>query len=174
MQGKIPLILKGAKSKVGIESTVLDCTGEVPVILRPGKITISQIENVLGKKVELLGDTTQRVNSPGVRYKHYAPNCPSALSIDGDVEKVREFYITQKQNGKNPVILCLESQKKLFPNCELYSLGNTEEQFATNLYGVLRTVEKKYDYILIVWYSKTEFGSSVYNRLERVVGHNFI
>lgn len=174
MNGKIPLVLKGRKCKVGIESTVLDCTGEVPVILRPGKVTKSQIEKVLGKKVEMLSDTTQRVNSPGVRYKHYAPNCPAVLSADGDTKKVCAYYNEQKQKGLNPVVMCLDGQQLLFVGCETFSLGITEEQFAENLYGALRRAECKYDCIIIAWYSQTEFGESIYNRLERVVGHNFI
>ena len=168
------MILEGKKCQVGIESTVLDCSGDIPVILRPGKITKSQIEKVLGKTIEVLADTTQKVNSPGVRYKHYSPNCPSVLNFDQNVNKVIDHFNEQKTNGKNPVILCLDSQKSLFNGCQVCSLGATEEDFATNLYGALRQNETKYDYIIIVWYSTSEFAQSVFNRLERVVGHNFI
>lgn len=174
MDGKIPLILNGKKSQVGIESTVIDCTGDVPVILRPGIITKSSIEKLLGKQVEVLTNTTQKVNSPGVRYKHYSPNCPCVLSRDGDSKKAFEHYLLQKKSGKNPVIFCLDGQKQLFKGCETVSLGVVEQEFACNLYGALRSAEQKYDYIIIIWYSKTEFADSVYNRLERVAGHNFI
>jgi len=174
MDGKIPMILKGKKCKVGIESTVVDCSGDIPVILRPGKITKSQIEKVLGKTIEVLADTTQKVNSPGVRYKHYSPSCPSVLNVDKNVNKVIDHYFQQKNQGKNPVIFCLDDQQKDFDGCQTYSLGMTEEDFATNLYGALRQNETKHDYIIIVWYSTTEFAQSVYNRLERVVGHNFL
>lgn len=174
MDGKIPLILKGKKSRIGIESTVIDCTGAVPVILRPGVVTKTSIEKLLGKPIELLSDTTQKVNSPGVRYKHYSPNCPCVLSRDGDAKKAFEYYVLQKKGGKNPVIFCIDNQKELFKGCETVSLGASEQEFAYNLYGALRRAEQNYDYIIIIWYSGTEFADSVYNRLERVAGHNFI
>lgn len=65
----------------------MDFTGDIPVVLRPGIVTRSEIEAVLGKKIEVLTDTTQKVNSPGVRYKHYAPACPCVLNLDGNKEK---------------------------------------------------------------------------------------
>ena len=174
MQGKIPLILKGKKCCVGIESTVVDCTGEVPVVLRPGIVTKCQIEDVLGKRIEVLTDTTQKVNSPGVRYKHYSPNCPSILNTDKNTVKVVEHYRQKREEDANPVIYCLDDERELFEDCKTISLGKTEEEFARNLYGALRFAEQKYGYIIIVWFSKTEFADSVLNRLERVVGHNFL
>ncbi len=176
MNGKIPLILKGKKCEVGIESTVVDFTSGVPVILRPGVITASDIESVIGKKVEILTDTTQKVNSPGVRYKHYAPTCPCILNTDGDVAKVCAHYADKKAEGLNPVVMCLDGLKGelVARNLNVYGMGESERDFARNLYGALRTLEKDYDYIIIVWDLDTEFADSVFNRLERVAAHNML
>ena len=174
MNGKIPLILKGEKCEVGIESTVVDFTGDIPVVLRPGIVTRSEIEVVLGKKIEVLTDTTQKVNSPGVRYKHYAPACPCVLNLDGNKEKIVARYDEIKAEGKNPVIMCLDGLKADFVGLNVFGMGESDKDFAHNLYGALRELEKKYDYIIIVWNADTEFADSVFNRLERVAAHNLL
>ena len=76
MDGKISAILCGEPCQVGIESTVLDLTHNEPLILRPGVVTPEQIESVLGKPVRVLTNPKEKVNSPGVKYKHYAPKVP--------------------------------------------------------------------------------------------------
>lgn len=174
MNGKIPLILKGEKCEVGIESTVVDFTGDIPVVLRPGIVMRSEIEVVLGKKIEVLTDTTQKVNSPGVRYKHYAPACPCVLNLDGNKEKIVARYDEIKAEGKNPVIMCLDGLKADFVGLNVFGMGESDKDFAHNLYGALRELEKKYDYIIIVWNADTEFADSVFNRLERVAAHNLL
>lgn len=168
LKGRIPLILKGEKCEVGIESTVLDCTGETPVILRPGFVTQSMIEKVLDKKVEILSDTTRKVNSPGVRYRHYAPSCPCILNLDGQKEKVISFYQNKVKEGFKPIILTTDDLIADYFGLNVVTLGKDEYQVAQNLYSSLRKAEKQYDYLIIVWTSKSEFGASVKDRLVRV------
>ena len=80
LSGKIDAIVKGDDCRVGIESTVLDVTGDTPVILRPGIITAEQIEAVSDKKVEIdpavlkqSTDGSLKPRAPGMKYRHYAP-----------------------------------------------------------------------------------------------------
>ena len=74
LNGRIPYIIDGGECEVGLESTVLDVTGEVPVILRPGAITASQITEACGIKPRLAGDSESgAARSPGMKYRHYAP-----------------------------------------------------------------------------------------------------
>ena len=82
MDGRLPIILSGKPCRVGIESTVLDLTGEIPTILRPGIVPAAEIERVLSKKVIYLKDDAPaaKLNSPGLRYRHYAPSCEMALN----------------------------------------------------------------------------------------------
>lgn len=89
MEQKIPLILDGGPTKIGIESTVLDMTSEPPVILRPGNVTKEQIENVIGTirfSAELHGNAPK---SPGMKYTHYAPEAPVYL-IEDDSKLIRK------------------------------------------------------------------------------------
>ncbi|MDD2504191.1 MAG: L-threonylcarbamoyladenylate synthase [Clostridia bacterium] len=101
LDGKIDAILIGDDCRVGIESTVLDLTGDSPTILRPGIITAESIEAVIGKKVEMDPALNQRKDifgdgededlipkAPGMKYKHYAPNA-EMLIIEGHSEKVK-------------------------------------------------------------------------------------
>lgn len=173
MAGRIPLILAGEDCRVGIESTVLDLTGE-PVILRPGIVTPSQIEEVLGRPVAVLTDPKGKVNSPGVRYKHYAPSVPVALDTSGDAGKVSRFYEMRAGEGKNPVIFCLDHDKALFPGKNVLSLGENEVAAAQSYFSALRRAEKAYGCILIMFRPKTEEGASLMNRMMKSAGGNLI
>lgn len=172
LDGKVSAILCGEPCKVGIESTVLDLSREEPLILRPGIVTPEQIENVLCKPVKVVMDPKSKVNSPGVRYKHYAPNVPMALDLSGDVEKLSEFYDNLLANGFNPVLL-VESPY-LFGNRSAVSIGNSDEEVARNLFENLRVLENKYDYIIASFSSKTQYAESIINRLTRSAGRNII
>jgi L-threonylcarbamoyladenylate synthase len=174
LKGRIPLILKGKKCDVGIESTVVDCTGETPVILRPGIVTQSMLEEVIGKKVDKLTDTTVKVNSPGTRYRHYAPSCPCVLNLDGQKDKIISFYEQKVREGHNPVVLTSDDQKIYLNGLNVISLGKDEYEAAQNLYSTLRKAEKVYDFLIIIWTSKSEFAASVLDRLIRVTNKMFI
>ena len=99
MNGKIPLVIDGAKSIVGIESTVVSCLNETPIILCPGVIIKEMIENVLKINVNVEKGITQEINnnervlSPGMKYKHYAPN------VKGSFDKFKEFVEKQQNEG---------------------------------------------------------------------------
>lgn len=99
MNGKIPLVIDGAKSIVGIESTVVSCLNETPIILCPRVIIKEMIENVLKINVNVEKGITQEINnnervlSPGMKYKHYAPN------VKGSFDKFKEFVEKQQNEG---------------------------------------------------------------------------
>lgn len=75
LSGRVDMIVNGGKAELGLESTVLDVTGEVPCILRPGSITRSMIEEVIGPVSydAHLKDASMIPKSPGMKYRHYAP-----------------------------------------------------------------------------------------------------
>ena len=84
LAGRIAGIVDGGATGVGVESTVIDCTTSIPVILRPGGVTKEQLEAVVGKvdSDPALSDTTETPKSPGMKYRHYAPDAPLSL-VDG-------------------------------------------------------------------------------------------
>lgn len=172
MDGKISAILCGKPCEVGIESTVLDLTNDEPLILRPGVVTANDIERILNKKVTVVTDPKAKVNSPGVRYKHYAPSIPMALDLTGDVNKLAAYYDNLTSQGVRAVLLV--ERPELFDGRNAVNIGRTDEEVAQNLFENLRLLEKQYDYIVASFSSKTQYAESILNRLVRSAGNNII
>lgn len=112
----------------------MDLTGEAPVVLRPGIVSAASIERVLSKRVVYLKEDapSAKLNSPGLRYRHYAPCCEMALNLDGDREKIFARYREAVQAGKNPVLLCGMEREENFEDAETVCLGSTDEECARN------------------------------------------
>ncbi|MBQ9125302.1 MAG: threonylcarbamoyl-AMP synthase [Clostridia bacterium] len=172
MDGKISAILCGEPCQVGIESTVLDLTHNEPLILRPGIVTPEQIESVLGKPVRVLTNPKEKVNSPGVKYKHYAPKVPMALDLSGDTAKLCNYYDSLVKQGLNPVLLV--EDVSAFGARNVHPIGTTDQQVAQNLFENLRILEQSYNYIIASYTSKTSFATSILNRLTRSASNNII
>jgi len=169
--GKIPLILDGGACQGGIESTVCDVTGEIPIILRPGLITREMIAAVVGdcgeyKPQEIPGE---KVKSPGVLYKHYSPRCKTILVPDNEVYLARKMLFEEQKKGR-VAILCENGVTEVFADMDvrILPLGSTEEEMATRLYDLLREAEKVCD-ILIAVEPKKKDGVmvGVLNRLKK-------
>lgn len=172
MDSKISAVLCGEPCKVGIESTVLDLSGEQPLVLRPGVVTPNRIEQILNKRVTVVTDPKAKVNSPGVRYKHYAPKVPMALDLTGDVSKLTAYYDNLTSQGFNPVLLVERTEQYDVRN--VVCIGRTDEEVAQSLFENLRLLEEKYDYIIASFSSKTAYAESILNRLIRSAGNNLI
>lgn len=172
MDGKIDGILCGESCDVGIESTVLDLTTDTPRILRPGIVTPDQISTVIGMPVEVVTNPKSPVNSPGVKYKHYAPNCPMVLNTDGDIDKLCRYYDQQLAMGNNPVLLVQDITT--FGNRQCYPLGSTDEQVAHNLFDALRRCEKQYNVIIACYTGKGQLADSILNRITKSAGQHII
>lgn len=172
MNGKVDAILCGDDCAVGIESTVLDMTQPIPTVLRPGYVTPSQIAKVLGKPVKVVTNPKEKVNSPGVKYKHYAPSCEMVLNTDGDVEKIIAFYDAEAAKGKRVVILA--QQTEAFGNRNVMPLGQTDQQVAQGLFANLRKCEKDFDLIIASYTSNTELADSILNRLTKSAGQKIL
>lgn len=80
LEGRIPCILKGPRARVGVESTVVDCTGRVPVVLRPGAITLEALRCVVPATRTATARDVKRGRSPGLRHRHYAPEAALVIS----------------------------------------------------------------------------------------------
>ena len=169
---KIPLILDGGECEGGIESTVCDVTGDVPVILRPGLITKEMIERVCGAcevyaPVLKAGD---RAKSPGMMYKHYSPRCQTVLFTVNELEMAKSRVDKELALGKRVAVLCESSLVKDFEqkNVEILDLGGTSGEMATNLYKRLREAEKIADMLVAI--EPSEQGGvmdGVMNRLKK-------
>lgn len=150
LNGKIEYILDGGKCSGGIESTVLDCTGDTPCILRSGLITKEMIAEVVGSCDEYVMKEGERVRSPGMKYKHYSPKCQTVLYGYQDRKKALEEYNTWLSKGKKPYIMCDIVVANELKCQNILLLGQTESEIANNLYDKLREGERVADIIIAV------------------------
>ncbi len=171
LNGRIEVVLQGGRCKGGIESTVLDCTGEFPVILRSGLVTREMIEKVAGKCGEYVYKEGVAARSPGMKYKHYSPNCKTALFNFDELEKAFEEYKKQTEKGIAVCILCDNGTAERIVGAEILNLGKTEAEIAANLYSKLREGEQVADFIIAIAPEKQDGAmAGVMNRLKKACG----
>lgn len=152
--GKIPLILDGGECLGGIESTVCDCTGEIPIVLRSGLVTREMIEEIVGACGEYTPDlkSGEKVKSPGLLYKHYAPRCKTMLFSAKNVENAISAYVAESLENKGVAVLCEEKRMKEFEKvgANVLNLGKNQAEMAMRLYKLLREAEKICELLIVV------------------------
>lgn len=178
--GKVSTIIDGGKAEIGLESTVLDLTVEIPTILRPGKITQKMIEEILNIKITNHSEQTfvGAPKSPGMKYKHYAPKGTVSL-VDGSFDNIIKYINNQKtlQKNHNIAVLCPDEYVKHLNLQTIISLGSIEdpEKIGENLFKSLRLMDElKIDYIYIPVISQNGLGQAIMNRLLKAANHNII
>lgn len=178
MYGRIPLVLDGGASTVGLESTVLSLVDE-PVILRPGYITAEQIENVLGCPVTFAQALNaplvqgQKPQSPGMKYRHYAPNAQITI-VKGNLDAFIQYVSAFVEEGT--WALCFEGEQGKLPlPCVSYGSYKQPETQAAALFGALRLLDAKgAKYVFARCPDETGVGIAVYNRLLRAAGFRVV
>ena len=169
---KIPLIIDGGQTDVGIESTVVKVIGEDVYILRPGKILKQNLETKLKCKV-YEKSFSKNLESPGVKYAHYMPKCEMFLLDEENIEAVKNFYITQRKSGKKVVIFCNDSQLKLLKDYNTFSLGKDSNEASHNLFKALRDYENN-DVIIALKIKNGTMVEGLYNRMFKACGGKII
>lgn len=182
-QGKIPLILDAGTTAVGLESTVLDLSGDVPMILRPGGISLEQLREVLGEVRVDQPSSEHPPKAPGMKYRHYAPEGEMLLfqgRRENVLERIRDEISKARRRLKKVGILCtLESAPtlhQLLPDL-LFVLGSEDspEEVAKNLFEGLRLCDNRgMDIILAEAVEEGGIGMAIMNRLEKAAGHQII
>jgi L-threonylcarbamoyladenylate synthase len=162
---KINVVIDGGKCDIGVESTVIDVSGQVPVVLRAGGISIEQIQEVLGEEVfyvKKLGSEIHR--SPGMKYRHYAPNAKLILADKNEFENLIDNY--KKQNKKIGVINFFEN-KNMDVDVILFA-GVDCEEIAKNIFRILREMDdNKVDIILSERIEEKGLGLAIMDKLRR-------
>ncbi|RFA36723.1 threonylcarbamoyl-AMP synthase [Virgibacillus dokdonensis] len=171
LSDKIAGILDGGATGVGLESTVIDCTQDIPVILRPGGITKEQIEKVAGAVMVDPGLAVKNENeqpkSPGMKYRHYSPEVPLWI-VSGASENLQSMIYRLQMEGKRVGVMGKDGTVERLQVEEIIKLGNTMEQVAANLYDALRTFKLgEVDIILCESFPEQGIGQAVMNRLTK-------
>jgi L-threonylcarbamoyladenylate synthase len=178
LAGKIVGIVDGGATGVGVESTVLDCTTEIPMILRPGGVSREELEKVIGSVAvdPALEDDGQAPKSPGLKYKHYAPKAKLYL-VKGSVSFLQKQVIAAKENGNKVGILTTVENDKTYQADAILSCGSRNDlsSVALNLYQVLRKFDEyDLDVIFSETFSEEGVGKAIMNRLTKAAGGDVI
>jgi len=175
MVGRVDAIICGDNCEVGVESTVIDATGDIPIILRPGGVTPEMIKKVCGDVIvdkSIDGSVNaEKPKSPGMKYKHYAPKAEVIL-VEGDLLKdiIDEIQKTIIESTGKVIVLCSEETKNNFKSVDTMCIGSRSkpETFAQNLFYAFRKCDEDgYNTIILEGIDKSGIGLAVMNRAVR-------
>ncbi|MEW6244189.1 MAG: L-threonylcarbamoyladenylate synthase [Bacillota bacterium] len=174
--GRIGCVLDAGPTGIGVESTVIDTTGQVCVILRPGGVTREQLEQVLGAgrvRHFLEGD---RLASPGMKHTHYAPRSEMWV-VEGDtdavVREIKRLSEERRRGGHRVGILATNQTRQHYTADVVLSLGDRDDlsEIARNLYTCLRQFDShKINVILAEGFPREGLGEAICDRLHRASG----
>ena len=177
--GKIPLIVDGGPCRVGVESTIVDLTEQPPRLLRPGGITPEQLTEVLGELTVDKAVTAQLgkdevAKAPGMKYRHYAPQCPLVI-VSGSSEKAARFIRSQYKAGER--VLCFEEELSLYQGCDPLSYGCVSDvnTLSAGVFAALRALD---DPAVTKVYARCPEGGgvayAVQNRLKKAAAFQIV
>ncbi len=186
LDGRVACILCGELSEIGLESTVVDVTGEEPVILRPGGITLEMIRGAAGSgKYDEAVDRKIRegeaARSPGMKYTHYSPDAEVIL-FEGDPEAVAAEILKRAaeytREGRRVGIMTFDERVGVYAGSgEVLSLGSIHrlDQVAQNLFQTLRAFDAgKMSVVLSETVDDSGLGKAIMNRLIKAAGYRII
>lgn len=185
LDGKIDMIVDGGAAEWGLESTIIDVSGETPIILRPGAITKEMMEAVVGEvfidpAIFEKPSADAKPKAPGMKYTHYSPKAEVTL-VFGHTEQVAHtinaLLAKEKQKNKKTGVLATEETKHLYQADVVLSLGKQSdfEEIGANLYKQLR----KFDFLNVDTVYSEAFaedgeGLAIMNRLYKAAGYRKI
>lgn len=185
LKGKIAMVVDGGPVGIGIESTIIDLTEKVPMVLRPGYITPEMLASVLGEEVIIdpgiiAMDDTRKPKAPGMKYKHYAPKA-NMIIVDGQeekvVEKINSLVGEAKGRSQKVAVIATEETMSRYKADVVLCIGkrNDEDSIAQHLYKILRDCDElEIDLIYSESFATPRIGQAIMNRLLKAAGHQVI
>lgn len=185
LEGKVDCILGGVQSEIGVESTILDCTVDPAIILRPGGITLEMLKEIdprieMDKAIMEKPTKDLKPKAPGMKYRHYAPKAKVTI-ISGEskktIEKIKEIVHYSIEEKKKVCILTIKENEKQYPEGEKIVLGTNSDlsTVAKNLFEALRKCDDLgVDLILAEGYEEKGVGVAIMNRLKKAAGFDII
>ena len=181
MNGRVSGIVLGGDSNFGLESTVLDVTSDIPMILRPGSITKEDLEKVIG---EVLIDPSlakkednKKAKAPGMKYTHYSPDADVYIVSGNEEETIEKINALVEENQKRNLktgVMCMEKNRTFYKG-EVLSLGNNLEEVGSNLFDALRQMDKmNVDIVYAEEFPIEGVGQAIMNRLLKSAGYKII
>ena len=181
LKGRVDAIIDGGDIPIGLESTIVDVTGEVPMILRPGFITPEMLQSVLGEvgTDPTISDTNskERPKAPGMRYRHYAPKGELTVYEGPSEEVIKTINKEAEAAGKQGVKTCVIATKETAGEycadvVKIIGSRTNEEEVAASLYRILRECDdEEIEKIYSESFSDTGLGLAIMNRLMKAAGN---
>lgn len=174
LEGKVDLIIDGGKTDIGLESTILDLTQDVPSVLRPGGVSMEKLQGVI-KTIHLF-KSRDKIFSPGMYLRHYSPKAKVILVDENDrigVEKVRKLAYDFILQGYSVGIITKEENKEKYSEFNVKSLGPGDDliKCAANLFSILRDFDRfGVDVIISESVKEEELGLAIMDRLRKAAG----
>lgn len=179
MDGKIAAVVDGGSCRVGVESTIVDLTGERPRLLRPGGVTPEQLKELLGEldiDRAVTGEIAQDavVRAPGMKYTHYTPS-GDVIIVTGTGEQAARYILRHLKQGDR--VLCFREELELYPEGTALAYGSEREPetLAHGLFGALRALDR--GDIPTIYARCPQGGGVTYavaNRLKKAAGFHIV
>lgn len=174
LEGRIDMIIDGGQSEIGVESTVISLTGDVCTVLRPGEIIPRELYSIVGdvvvaQAVKVPSAAGDKPESPGMKYKHYAPSKPLVL-LSGSREEAVAYV---NNETKKTAVLAYSEDADKFENAYVIDIGAADDAHSQmhNLFKALRDVEAADAEIIYANLPpETDDFLAVYNRMIRACG----
>lgn len=184
LDGLVDMIIDGGEVNIGLESTIIDLTGEVPTILRPGYVTQDMLTETLGlvdvDRTILDANSHQAPKAPGMKYRHYAPKGNLSI-VEGEPERVVS-YINERisdlqKEGRKTGVIATDETAARYHGDDVKSVGSRrdEEVIARHLFRILREFDD--DNVEVMFTESFEtagIGQAIMNRLLKAAGHQVI
>lgn len=185
LSGKIDMIIADDTVDIGVESTIIDLSEDIPTILRPGYITKEMFERVIGM-VMIDPAITDGVKAgvvpkaPGMKYKHYAPDADLKI-VEGDMDKVVDYINDNTKRliakGYKVAVMTTDETRHYYTDGIVISMGHKSDELsvARHLYAILREFDNEHvDYVFSESFETENVGRAVMNRLIKAAGHTII
>lgn len=179
MTGRIDAVIDGGSCDVGVESTIVDASGVIPVLLRPGGITYEQIKSVVPEAVidpDILRslDEGERPRCPGMKYKHYAPEAEVTV-VEGDMAAVRRKIGELLEENADKVCGVLTMSENAYDSAVILCGGKTNREYARNLFAMLREFDRLGVEVVFAEFEERDgYGLAVRNRLYKAAAQRVI
>lgn len=185
LSGKIPMIIDGGSVSIGIESTIIDLTEELPMVLRPGYITPEMLSEVLGEEVIIdpgiiAADDTTKPKAPGMKYKHYAPKADMVIvegATEAVVSQINKLVGQKQEIGQKVAVIATEETRDLYRADVVLCIGKREDEdsIASHLYKILRECDElEVQAIFSESLATPRIGQAIMNRMLKAAGHQVI
>ena len=179
MRGRIECIIDGGSCDVGVESTIVDASGEIPVLLRPGGVTYDMLKSVVPETVidaHVLKSVAadEQPKCPGMKYRHYAPDADVTV-VEGEKDAVQKKIRELLYENRNTVTGVLTMYESAYDDAVIISAGKTNREYAKNLFAALRKFDDLGVKVVFAEFcDRDSYGLAVKNRLYKSAGNKVI